>query len=131
MGLNRNAAAPRLTEIPADLVASLSPADSEGKRSLFEWSADKYNTLRVRVYVPEHLIAAIDGFSIDFNDKATAAAVDVDDNTNRRQIVGRSVFGENGKVLPFDADDYTATMMVVVNAPQHADIDTLTLTLAS
>jgi hypothetical protein len=129
MGLNKATAASRLTAIPANIEAAMTAAPSDGKRMLFESMGDKYGTWRVRAYVPESIGPdALQGLILDYNAKGVLAE-DPDDNTNRKQLVARSVIGAGGKFLPLGADHYEDTILIVVNVPNWADVDTVTLTV--
>lgn len=134
MALNRKAAAPRLTSIPQAIEAALTPGTSQGKRSLLQWSGDKYGTVSVRVYVPEGIPAsALNGFVLNYDTDGVLAEAP-DDNTRRNQIVGRSVImTKGGKPTGFGTmtdDDHATTVLVVVNAPDWADIHQVTLATA-
>jgi hypothetical protein len=135
MGLNKDTVAKRMTAVPADIIATLTPADSTGKRDLFEYKGDKYGTVHIRAYVPEGVsLKGLDGHVLDFNAKGTQAE-EADDNTRKRELVARSVImlTKAGKFASYgnmtdDAYD-TGTVLIVINIPNWASVDTITLSV--
>ncbi len=131
MALNKSSVATRLTEIASDLTAELVSVEGQGKRQALLWMGDKYGTVKVRAYLPEGIKAsALNGFVLDYGVEGVLAE-DADDNTNRKEIVGRSVITfKDGKPVgftTFDHDNFESTALIVINMPAWASVDTLTL----
>ena len=131
MALNKQSVATRMTEIPSDLTAELVSVEGQGKRNALLWQGDKYGTVKVRAYLPEGIKpSALNGFVLDYGVEGVLAE-DADDNTNRKEIVGRSVItfkdGVPSGFAPFEADDFSTTALIVINMPAWASVDTLTL----
>ena len=135
MALNKASVAKRLTSIPRDLTATLVSVAGQGKRNAMLWEADKYGTAKVRAYLPEGIKASVlNGFVLDYNVEGVLSE-DADDNTNRKEIVARSIvtFGKDGKPSGFtsqEMDDFESTALIVINIPAWAEVDTLTLAVA-
>jgi hypothetical protein len=143
MALNKAGASPRMTEIPAALVAALTIGSSQGTRTLLAWAGDRYDTVQVRVYAPASMVGKINGFAVDYNDPVVAVSSATDDNSNRKQLVTRTVFawvdgekGGKGSLQPVELaddgnidDDPGNRVLVVINQPDWASIDSLALSL--
>jgi len=132
MGISKATAAVRMTEVPQDITAKLTACESQGKRDLMEYSADKYGTVLVRVYLPETVKASVlDGFVIDYASKG-ALAEEVDSLDRARKLRARTVisFDSNGKPAGFEEmrdDSHEDTVLVVLDFPDWAEVSTLTL----
>lgn len=127
MALNKQSAAVRVTELPSAIVAKLTAGDSQGRRSLHEWAADKYGTATVRVYLPEGMsVKDINGLVLDYSVSDTLAE-DIDSLDRKRSIRARSVVDGKGAFLAIEDDDYSATALIVVDVPDWANVETVTL----
>jgi hypothetical protein len=143
MAINKASADARMTEVPAALNAALTIGQSQGTRTLLSWSGDRYDTVQVRVYVPASLVGKVNGFAVDYDDELIAASSATDDNTQRKQLVTRTVFGWHegekggkGSLQPIEldgdgniADDPSSAMLVVINQPDWAEISSVALSL--
>ena len=103
----------RVTEIPTALVVEVAAAPSDGKRQMFAWSIDGYDTVTVRVYGPEGETLGAKGLTLTGDQFAYRNL----DRSNRVAML----FNENG---PLDE------WFVRVDAPKLAVIDSVTITLA-
>lgn len=131
MGISKATAAVRLTEVPQDITAQLVSMDSDGKRSLYEYNADKYGTVKVRVYLPETVkISALNGFKLDY-DAEGVLAEDVDSLDRAKKLRARTVISFNGsKPAGFEEirdDSFEDTALVVLDFPEWAEVSTVTL----
>jgi hypothetical protein len=131
MGISKDTAAKRMTEVPKDITAQLVNVDSQGKRGLYEFNADKYGTVKVRVYLPETVKAsALNGIVLDY-DVEGVLAEDVDSLDRARKLRARSVLTFDGnKHAGFevaDNDHFEDTALVVLDFPDWATVETLTL----
>ena len=128
--LNKAAAAVRVTELPKAITATLTQGESQGRRTLHEWSADKYGTATVRCYLPEGLsVKTLNGLVLDYSISDTLAE-DIDSLDRKRSIRARSVVSFEGKVptfLSIEDDNFTATALIVVDVPAWASVETVTL----
>ncbi len=123
MGTTLGERAPeRVNEIPTALVVEVAAAPSDGKRQLYEWSIDSYDTVTVRVYGPEG-----ESLPEDTDDKGkklgfmTLTGDDFDYRSLDRQSRVALLHNEHG---PLD------TWFTRVDAPKTAIIDSVRITLA-
>jgi hypothetical protein len=143
MAINKQSADQRMTEISPALNAALTIGTSQGTRTLLAWSGDRYDTVQVRVYAPASLVGKINGMAVDYNDPVVAVSSATDDNSNRKQLVTRTVFawvdgekGSKGSLQPVELaddgnidDDPGNRVLVVINQPDWASIDSVSLSL--
>ena len=128
--LNKASAAVRVTELPKAITATLTHGESQGQRDLYEWSADKYGTATVRCYLPEGMsVKTLNGLVLDYSNSETLAE-DIDSLDRKRSIRARSVVSFEGKVptfLSIEEDKFTETALIVVDVPDWASVETVTL----
>lgn len=131
MGISKATAAVRMTEVPQDITAQLVSVPSQGKRALYEYSADKYGTVLVRVYLPEgEKVSSLNGMVLDYDAKGVLAE-DVDSLDRAHKLRARSVISfDGGKPAGFEEirdDSFEDTALVVLDFPEWAEVSTLTL----